>query len=228
MRLSVVGFVLLITSIALLAGLGCKGDTVESPEPVGELLGINLFEQPLSLKTGQVHIMGATGLYPGGATYNITKLAEWTSSNPDIIEVLAKGMIRGKHGGTATISVTYRGITKLATIEVYGTPLPPGPAPTVLQSIKVEPTWVAVKIGNTVQFTATAVYSDGSTQPITGLVDWRVSDTNVGFIIDADNANAWGPYYGLFKATGPVGATVVSAEFHGIVSNFATVVVRQY
>jgi hypothetical protein len=97
----------------------------------------------------------------------------------------------------------------------------------VLSKIQVDPTWTAVKMGESTQFKATAVFSNGAEQLVTNLVDWHVSDIKPGFIIDADNANVWGPKYGLFEATA-LGTTVVSAEYEGVVSNFVTVVVRNY
>lgn len=228
MRVSLIRFVLPIAILIVLGGLGCQGDTPASLEPEGTMMGINLFNVPSSLQPGQVHMLGARGLYPGTATYNITGFADWSTSNPDIIELIGKGIVRAKAGGQATITASYKGITKSVTIEVLGPPLPGGPGPTVLSEIRVDPTWVAVKVGDTTQFSATAVYSNGAEQDITTLVDWHVSDIKPGFIIDSDNANAWGPHYGEFRATGPVGTTVVSASFQEMVSNYATVQVRNY
>jgi hypothetical protein len=227
MRESLVRFVLLIALLIVAGGLGCRGNTPASLEPEGPMLGINIFNVPSSLQPGQVHMLGARGLYSGTATFNITGYADWSTSNSQIIELIGKGICRAKNGGEATITVNYKGITKSVTILVAGPALPAGPGPTVLSEIKVEPTWVAVKLGESTQFTATAVYSNGVTQPITNLVDWHVSDTKPGFIIDDDNVNAWGNHYGEFRATG-LGTTVVSASYQGITSNYATVVVRNY
>jgi len=229
-----VTFVLLLTVTAIVmmtVSTGCKGDTVASLEPVGTMYGINIFNVPTTLQPGQIHMLGATGLYPGGATYNITPYADWISSNTGVIELIGKGIIRAKTGGTASISCTYKGVTSQSVMIKVEGPEVPGtqqPQPVTLSQIKVEPTSAAVKIGDTIQFEATAVYSNGTTQPVTMLVDWRISTDEYGFIIDADNANAWGSNYGLFKATGPIGTLVVSCEYMGIVSNYATLVVRVF
>jgi hypothetical protein len=212
----------------LAAGAGCIGNTPASLEPEGTMYGINLFNTPGTMHPGQVHMMGARGLYPGTATFNITAYASWASSDSDVIELIGKGILRANNGGSATITASYKGVSNSVTIEVVGPPLPPGPGPTVLSSIQIEPTWIAVKMGENAQFTATAIFSNGITQPITNLVDWRVSDDNPGFIVDGENAHVWGPTYGLFRATGPIGTTVVSAAYQDMVSNYATVVVRNY
>ena len=216
--------VLPIAILTMVGGLGCMGDTVASPEPEGVMQGINIYNVPLTLQPGQVHMLGATGLYPGNGTYNITGIANWSSSNYDVIELLDKGIIRAKNGGKATISVSYKGISQSIEIEVAGPALEPGPGPTVLSSIDIKPVWISVKVGETAQFEATAVYSNGTTQPITNLVDWRVSNNAPGFIVDADNSNVWGANYGMFHATA-LGVVVVSAYYADMVSNYATVVI---
>jgi hypothetical protein len=227
MRLSTLRLAILFGILAIAFGIGCRGNTVASLEPEGVMYGINIFNVPSSLQPGQVHMLGARGLYPGTATYNITGYANWASTNTDIIELLGKGILRAKSGGTSTIIVSYKGVTKSVDILVAGPAIPSGPGPTVLSAIEITPTSVIVTVGGSAQFTATAVYSNGVTQPVTNLVDWRVSDLEPGFIIDGENANAWGYYYGLFRGTS-VGTTVVSAYYAGVTSNYATAVVREY
>ena len=231
MRLALIYSLLTLAILAIAFGMGCKGDTPASLEPEGDLLQINIFNVAETMRPGQVHAVGATGIYPGTATYPITAYAAWISSDIEVIEFIGKGILRAAGGGTATITCAYRGVTSQGIeITVEGPPLPGSeePEPVVLESIQIEPTWASVAIGGTVQFDATAIYSNGTEQPITNLVDWRVSDNDPGFIIDADNAYAWGTLYGLFRATGPVGATVVSCEYMGVVSNYATVIVREF
>jgi len=231
MRVSLFGIALSLIVLTLAVGLGCRGDTPASLEPEGNLTGITIFNVPSTMRPGQVHAVGATGLYVGLATYRITAYASWSTSDPKVIELIGKGILRAVGGGTATITCSYRGVTSQPVeITVEGPAIPggTGPEPVYLASIQVEPTWASVPIGGTIQFTATAIYSNGATQVVTLLVDWRVSDDDPGFIIDADNAQAWGTNYGLFRATGPVGTTVVSCEYQDVVSNYVTVVVREF
>ncbi|HEX9745124.1 MAG TPA: hypothetical protein VGB30_06820 [bacterium] len=232
MRAIPVRLTILITVLSLLFSLsysGCQGDTPASPEPQGGLKSINVFNVPPTLRPGQVHLLGATGIYVGTATYNITGLANWSSDNTDVIEIIGKGILRAVGGGTATITASYKGVTSgQYKITVDGPPIPgsEGPPTNDLEEITIEPTFVQVPEGDTVQFEATAHFTFGNTQLITNLVDWRVSDDDPGFIIDADNSNAWGQFFGLFRATGPVGSTSVSAEYQGLISNYSTVIVK--
>jgi hypothetical protein len=227
MRLSIFRLSILLAILIAVSGIGCKGSIVASLEPEGTMYGINIFNTPSGMNPGQVHMLGARGLYPGTATFNITGYANWSSSNTEVIELLGKGILRAKTGGAATITVNYKGVTQSVTVTVSGPALPPGPGPTVLSSIQVTPTTIAVKEGASTQFTATAIYSNGLEQPVTNLVDWRVSDLTYGFIIDGENSNAWGPHFGEFRATA-IGTTVVSAYYAGVTSNYVTVVVREY
>ncbi len=230
MRVSISRFILPFAIIAILLNLGCRGDTPASIEPVGDLQSINIFNVPQSIRPGQVHALGATGIYPGNATFRITAYANWASSDVAVVEIFGKGLLRAMGGGTATITASYRGVSRSVDILVEGAAIPgtEAPGPVELSSIQVDPTWASVAMEGSVQFEATAIYSNGVTQPLTNLVDWRVSDDDPGFIIDSDNSAAWGALFGLFKATGPVGTTVVSCEYMGVVSNYVTVVVREF
>ena len=231
MRVSIIKFALPFILISVLLGLGCQGSITPSLEPAGQLLSINIFNAALELRPGQVHAAGATGIYSGTATFPITAMGTWVSSDPLVIDFVGKGIYRAVGGGTATITCSYKGVVS-GPIEILvdGPPIPgtEGPATVVLSGIQVDPTWATVAIGQTVQFEATALYSNGTTQPITTLVDWRISDNDPGFIIDSDNVDAWGTLYGVFRATGPVGTTVVSCEYQGTVSNYVTCIVREF
>jgi len=229
MRVAMIRIAFFVAILSFVFGVGCKGDTPASLEPEGQLLQINIFNTPSTMRPGQVHALGATGIYTGTATFTITAYAAWSSSDTSVLEVFGAGLIRAVGGGTATITCSYRGVESQAVeITVEGPAIPGSqtPGPVVLESIQVDPTFVTVPIGGSQQFEATAIYSNDTQQVITGLVDWRVSDDDPGFIIDADNANAWGTTYGLFRATGPIGVTVVSCEYMGVVSNYVTVTVN--
>src|SRR3954464_5894059 len=52
---------------------------------------------------------------------------------------------------------------------------PPGPTPVSLTSVNVTGGGSPV-VGDTVQFTATAVFSDGTTQTVTGQATWETSN----------------------------------------------------
>jgi len=61
-------------------------------------------------------------------------------------------------------------------------PPPPPPPPPTLSKVEVIPTSASILEGQTQQFTATAVYSDGSTQDVTGQAAWSSSDPAVATV----------------------------------------------
>lgn len=90
-----------------------------------------------------------------------------------------------------------------------------GPAP-VLQSLKIEPASATLAAETTQQFKATAVYADGSTNDVTGSIDWLVNDLAILTIDDKGVATA------LKQGKGEV--TAMDAE-SGVTSNSAIVTV---
>ena len=81
-----------------------------------------------------------------------------------------------------------------------------GAAPPTLQSITVTPANGSLLIGNTVQFTATGVFSDNSTQNLTGAVTWASAAPAIVTITAG----------GLATAAAP-GATTITATSGAIV-----------
>src|SRR5207249_3998761 len=59
-----------------------------------------------------------------------------------------------------------------------------------LQSITVSPATASVAAGNTQPFTATGMYSDGSTHDVTSTASWTSSDPTVAVIDATGNATA--------------------------------------
>jgi uncharacterized protein YjdB len=77
----------------------------------------------------------------------------WTSSLGAIATVSSTGVVTGQSPGTATITATSEGKTGTATVVVQA-----GPAATVI----VTPSPVSVRVGNSVQLTATAFDAFGN------------------------------------------------------------------
>ncbi|MFH1676614.1 MAG: hypothetical protein ABIC40_06270, partial [bacterium] len=151
-------------------------------------------------------------------------LATWNSSDSGVITIIGHGKLQAVGGGTAVISCTYRGTTSQGiTIKVEGPVYTPNPIPSIyLVQVQVQPATAKILKNGFVQFEAFAVYSNGSAVPVTGIADWRLSDDDLGYLIDFENTQTWGPYLGLFQSTGLTGVTVVSCTFMGLVSNYVT------
>ena len=86
-----------------------------------------------------------------------------------------------------------------------------------LESIEVSPATPSIANGLTQQFTATGLYSDGSTQDLTAQVTWASSDTAVATVSNAAGSNG-------LATTASLGNTTVSAT-SGEVSGSTTLTV---
>lgn len=112
----------------------------------------------------------ATAIYSDGTTQNVTGAATWVSSAPGVLGVTTVGGARGRgtavSPGTATVTATFMGIAGSTTVTVTNA---------VLVQIAVGPAGVTLAVGARRQFTATAIFSDGSSRDVTATATW-VSD----------------------------------------------------
>jgi uncharacterized protein YjdB len=154
----------------------------------------------------------ATGTYKDGSSRDLTALVSWASSFTSIATINAAGVATGKAAGSTTISASLGGITGSSKLTVT--------APTI-SSIVVTPDGLTLGIGIGQQYTATAIYSDGSTQDLVSGVTWSSSATGVTTINGSGLATTVGA--GTATITAKVGSftdttllTVVAANLVSI------------
>jgi hypothetical protein len=138
------------------------------------LVSVALDRTTLALIVGDTTNLVLTGTLEDDTTIDLTATAEWVSSAPDVASV-AQGLVTALSEGTARVEITVPGteLTASAMITVNI------PAPT---AILVEPDSVQVPRGLTQQFTATAVFEDGSQVDVTSAVSWMSSNQNVATV----------------------------------------------
>ena len=159
---------------------------------------------PAILKVGSNQDFTAVGTFADGSTEDLTSQVIWFSNATDTAIFNSAGVVAGLSAGTATITASLNGITstpvKLTVIS--------------LSSISVTPAPPAnLAVGATQQFTATGIFTDGSTEDITSEVTW-ISDTPATATISQN---------GL--ATGvAVGTTNITAYIPGTLSSPAVLV----
>ena len=153
-------------------------------------------EQP-SEPLGSNGYFTATAYFSDGSSSDVTSRTTWSSSDTNIIAIIASGDMAGKASanqvGTSTIRASYGSIidTTLATVT-----------DAELDNIVISPAVANASQGMTYQFAATAVYSDGTHKNITNLVHWQTSDTNLASITRT----------GLAKGE-QQGSVIVSADY---------------
>jgi uncharacterized protein YjdB len=71
-----------------------------------------------SLAAGTTLAFEARAVYPDSTTVDVTDLAEWASSDPDVATVDGLGVATGVSPGETTISATWSGLTGTALLTV--------------------------------------------------------------------------------------------------------------
>jgi uncharacterized protein YjdB len=149
----------------------------------------------------------ATGHYSDATTTDLSS-ATWSTSDSSVATVSATGLATAvASSGTCEITATGQGVTASVRLTVKDM---------TIQTIAVSPLTVSLQGGLTQQFTATGLFSDGTStmsQVITALVSWSSSATAVA-TIDAQ---------GLVTA-GSAGTTDITAQWKGVTSSPAAVV----
>jgi len=161
-----------------------------------------------SLAKGMTQQFIATGTYSDGTIRDITASATWASSNTQVAIVSnatgSKGVATALSQGTTLVTASFGGITSPAiTLSVT--------AP-VLTSLLVTPSNPSIAIGGVgLQFTATGVLSDGTTEDLTSTVTWTSSNTVVATISMFQGSQG----FATFLSVGTTTITATSGSVSG-------------
>lgn len=71
-----------------------------------------------SLQIGHTHQTVVAAKYDDGTQKTVTNNAVFVSDKPEVATVTAKGLVQGIKAGTATLTITYGGLTTSVTVEV--------------------------------------------------------------------------------------------------------------
>jgi hypothetical protein len=118
----------------------------------------------------------ATALYSNGQTAQITSQATWATADANVATVSnatgSRGLLVATGVGTTTLTATFQGVTGSASVKVSNARL---------MQVLVTPvdTAVAYQRNRRVQFSATAMYDDGSQVDVTSQSTWSSSDSGV-------------------------------------------------
>jgi uncharacterized protein YjdB len=178
--------------------------TVSSPL----LVSVTVTSASASIGVGFTDQFTATGNYSDGSSQNISGAVTWSASNPALVTISNSGLVNAKSNGSLIITATSGSISGTAPLTVTIS----------LVSIAVTPPLPTIAPGTAQQFKATGTFTDGSTQDLTGTVNWSSSDITKATIA------ASGPGGGLAHAVA-AGSTTITAS-SGTVSASATLTVN--
>ncbi|MFC2005263.1 S8 family serine peptidase, partial [Chloroflexota bacterium] len=167
------------------------------------LLSIEITPDSPVLNAGHAQQFTATGNYSDNTTDIITSTVTWSSSNPTIAMIKAGGLATSYAAGSTVITATSGNITGSTTLTVTAA---------VLDSVTVTPvnptiTFIA-GTPPTLQFAATAIYTDGSTSDTTVGATWGSSTPTTATI----GVNG-------LVTTVAAGTTTINATLSGITGN---------
>lgn len=188
------------TGSAIIRVTDGRGRTADaSVSIVTTITGITVSQSVVFAGVGAVISVTAQVTHAPSGTTDVTTIATWTTSNAAVATV-SNGDITFVSPGTATITVSYGGFSQTVSVTVQNK---------TLTSITVNPNPHTMAVSATRQFTATATYSDSSTQDVTTSAVWTSSDTGKATISNA------APNIG--KATGvAAGSTTITATIGSI------------
>ncbi|MGP8154053.1 MAG: DUF3443 family protein [Smithella sp.] len=208
MKLNKFFFFILISSLIMSCGGG--GSSSSGPSiPTATLVSIAVTPATPGIAWGGTQQFTATGTYSDGTTQDITTSVTWSSSDTTEAPIGNTGLVTTSSGtGTIKITITASSgsISGSATLAVVA-------------SFNITPTNETITLGATQQFTATATFSDSSTQDITTSVTWSSSDTTVAAFRSTAGSNGLATSFAA-------GATKVSASLGSVVSPSTTLTVN--
>lgn len=180
---------------------GINSPSVSLTVKEASLTGIEIAAQSIpAVAKGQSITFIATGYYSDGTVGNVSGGVTWTSSIPTVATMNASGIATTLAQGSTNMHASFNGIaSNTVTLRVT--------APE-LTAMAINLNTATVAIGLTTRFTATGIYTDGSTADITSLASWTSGDTAIATI-----------NRGSGVATGVAkGSVRISATLNGITS----------
>jgi trimeric autotransporter adhesin len=153
---------------------------------------------------GTTHQFFAYGIYSDGGERNITATVTWSSSPLSVATISNVGLATGLSVGSAVITATdpTTSLNGTATLNVTDA---------TISSIVVSPTSETIAPLTRLTFSALGVFSDGTTQDVTGIADWSSSNTGVATVTNSAPD-------GIASGVGP-GTTSINAVLSGVVGS---------
>lgn len=180
-----------LLAIGLVALVGACGDDNDGEV---RLLRLEVAPATQTIAAGTTVQLRATGIYSDGNSFDVTSQAAWQSSDTDAATVSdaagSKGLVTGnsRSNGPVTITATLDEIAATSAITVSAA---------TIKLIQVSPDDGPLPRGLQRQLTATAVFTDNSSQDITASANWVSTDTSVAVVGNTSGDK------GLYRAVGP-------------------------
>lgn len=219
------------TALATLDGISGKAALTVT---AAVLTKIAISPDPMSLVRGTKAFARATGTYSDGTTIDVTTTCTWSTDNATVATVSngagAQGQVTANNVGSATLSCTQSGVTGFGKLTVT--------SPT-LEQVSVSPIAPTCRVGDILQFQATAISTGGTSFNVTGSAMWSSSAPGIvqytgnpgRFRCLAKGAATISAAYGGKTGSTPVtvtDATIVSIQVDPTSNTLAAGTTQQY
>ena len=215
-----------ISNTGLATGLAPGLENITATAPLG-ILGLlapltgsaNLSVLPLleaitvspsaaSIIPGQTQQFTATGLFSDGTVQTITNQLSWSSASSTLASISSTGLATGLLPGLDTITATAPAGELTGPLAGLLSPITGASNLSVLpllEAITVSPSAASIIPGQTQQFTATGLFSDGTMQTITNQLSWSSASSTLASISSTGLATGLLPGLDTITATAPAG-----------------------
>ena len=180
-----------IGSAVISASLGSDEITTELNITDAILSSIALTPVEPSIAKGMTQQFTAIGTYSDGTSVDISASASWSSADTLVATMNTGGAAKGVSIGSSVITADFQAQSATSLLTVTDA---------TLTSIMLTPANPHIPKGNTLQLTATGIYSDGISVDMTSSAIWSSSDTLIATV------NADGIVSGIAS-----GSTIITA-----------------
>ncbi len=186
------------------ASVGTLSGTAAVTVPRAPITSVAVTPATASTGVGGTVAFHALATLADGTTQDVTATAAWSVGIPGVAMVSPAGVATGAAPGTTAVTASVAGVTGTASLTV---------TMATVQSIQVTPMDPTVGTGVAIRFTATGIFSDGTSSNVTTSVAWSSSSPAAVLVDTAGNGRS-----------GSAGTSVVSATL-GTVTGTTTVTV---
>jgi hypothetical protein len=190
-----------IGSAFVMADFGGVSTNIPVEVTAAVLVDIQLDPQSRSIANGLTVQYTAYGLFSDGSSSPINSDVAWTSSNAGIASITQEGLAQAVSVGTASIRATlgtFFGESSLIVTDAE------------VQSLQITPADLTKPAGTSGQFTATAFYSDNTSEDVSGNATWGSSDPSV--VVVSNSAEDGGLANLLAEGTAEITASFESSS----------------
>jgi len=164
------------------------------------LTGITIEPANTTINTNTTQQYTAFGIFSDGSMADITRIVSWSTTDSDLARIFNSEGVRGQlvalARGETTVRARFEDMIAETQLTIEGADI---------ARLTVTPRDSTTPIGETRQFTAMALFEDGTQRNVTGEADWLIPDMGIATVND----------YGMMTAVAK-GNSTITATYGGV------------